>query len=1184
MIRDTAFRRAAWASASADFDCAAHLVTERFGEWRSPDVDSGGARHWVYIDLGAETRITLVSIRWGEDRAADYVVQLSNDAETWTDTDEADICVSARYVRLLCLRPEGARYSVKRIEVYGDNDIKEYDTACGWRIERAGEVKASGEAISMPSFDVSSWLPAVVPGTALVSYLAAGAIPDPNRDDWQFQVSEAFFTADFWYRKSLYIPSDRRGKRISLNFDAINWKADVYFNGRKLQNALPHREKSIEGAFIRARFDITEFVHFGDYNAVAALIYKNDTPGEVTTQGLAEGPGPNGGLLGADNPTLHASVGWDWLPTIRGRNTGIYGDFHISYDSGAVLIDPWMETDLDIREVSASIAAEDFARELDTSFVGADRDGESFVLDLGQARRIGSVTVVWGAQSGGASADAESRHAAKFKIETSADGERWANIDAHPGGEVQTPWFGVKTAEPNPGSDFFEGHAVSDSVQGATALPVVDMGAWGPGRPAPFPVFEPREARYIRFTSIERREQNGALLPTIVRGLRVYAESPSEAEQSMTRRYELDGSKARLTFRAEVRNLETRPVTASIAGVISPNGVVFTYGLTLAPGETKAVEIDNITLENPRLWWPNTYGEPFLHEVSLLVKTDGGEKSLSRFKFGVRKFTYPIDGGIMTLYCNGARIVAKGGNWGMDDGLKRDTPAVYDAKARLHAEANMTMIRNWIGMTNHPAFYDACDKYGILIWDDFWLANPVDGPEPADVPMFLENAADRIKKYRSHASLAIYCGRNEGNPSPEIDAPLRRLTETLDGTRIYFPCSAMPPVGSGGGYSLAWQGGERGIKQYFNDVTSPVLRSERGIPNVPEKSSLRRFLSPKNLWPISEAWALHDWTYHMNGPASSYMGAVRDYLGGAFEIPADNVQGQKPDENDPVFREYKKAVYKMINDACAAWSFDDFCRAAQMINFEHHRGLFEALGARRSNGLLMWMSQSSWPSLMWQTYDWYLNTNGGYFGAKAGNQPTRALWDPRRDALLVANHTAREYENAVVRAELFNLYGKLVYEREYGDISMGADESGLFVAALDFSPSDTDVVFLRLRLYDENGAVLGENTYWHNRREYQNYRALIALPPADIALSVSEPERVEQDDGRNTVGAYERYTVTVKNTGSVPAVQLALRAETPDGETVSPVFWSNNYLTLMPGETATVTAELPAGIALYINL
>ncbi|MDR0904553.1 MAG: hypothetical protein LBN00_00020 [Oscillospiraceae bacterium] len=1020
-----------------------------------------------------------------------------------------------------------------------------------WRVAPATDVTASGETLVASSFDDANWLPATVPGTVLVSYVNAGRVPDPFYDDNHRLLDEDFFTADFWYRNTLTIPKTAQNRRVFLCFDAINWKSDIFFNGYLLKNFYKTHKHSIEGAFIRGRFDVTDYVDFGGKNHIAVKIYKNATPGLVTTQGLAEGPGPNGGLLGADNPTLHASVGWDWLPTIAGRNIGIYGNVYLEFTGAARLVDPWIQTDLDITETSVTLAAENFLASADT-YRKFDAAGGGFTLDLGEPKTLGSVTILWGTESGGAAADFESRHAAKFRLETSPDGENWSNFDAHPGGDANTVWFGVHNAPPHAGTAELEGHAISDSVQGATAMPVIDMGSWGPGEPVPFPVFSPQKARYIRFTVLALRELNGRAVPTIIKELRAFAESPQQVEQTLTRKYALDASKANLTFRTAVTNSTKRTVFAKWHGEIDGVPSAFTRSFKLEPGQTLDLE-QPFTLENPHLWWPNTYGGQHLYTAKFRVETDGDISDERTFKFGVRQFSYPIDGGILTLYCNGVRIVAKGGNWGMDDGLKRDTPEIYDHKVRLHAEANLTMIRNWIGMTNHDAFYDACDKYGVLVWDDFWLANPVDGPHPNDTEMFLENAADKIKHYRRHAALALYCGRNEGDPPPELNDPLRALTETLDGTRTYFPNSAMAPVGSGGGYSLAWQGGSRGVKQYFDDVTSPVLRSERGIPNVPTLESLRKFIAPEHLWPISETWALHDWTYHMNGPASSYMGALQDYLGGDFDIPVDNVQGQAPDESDPIFREYKAAVLKMCAEAGNAWTIEDFSRAAQMINFEHHRGLFDALAARRSNGLLMWMSQSSWPSLMWQTYDYYLDTNGGYFGVKAGNRPTRAIFDPRDDRVLLANHTGTAFENVVTVVELFDIDGKPVFSREYALDLLDADAAGVFVTNVDFSASPSDIAFLRLWLKHENN-IICENIYWHNIKNYQDYRELYAIPATKLTF-------ICKTTGENT------YELTVTNTGAYPSVQTRIVND------ALPVFYSDNYFTLLPGETRVITAE-----------
>ena len=147
-----------------------------------------------------------------------------------------------------------------------------------------------------------------------------------------------------------------------------------------------------------------------------------------------------------------------------------------------------------------------------------------------------------------------------------------------------------------------------------------------------------------------------------------------------------------------------------------PGNISFSKTVKVPANAREEMSIDGIVLNNPELWWPNTYGRQPLYTADVTISAEGTVHHSVSFKFGVREFTYPIDGNRLGIYCNGIRILAKGGNWGMDDGLKMDTPEKYDDKMRLHAEANFTMIRNWVGMTNHRAFYEAADKYGILIW------------------------------------------------------------------------------------------------------------------------------------------------------------------------------------------------------------------------------------------------------------------------------------------------------------------------------------------------------------------------------------------------------------------------------------------------------------------------------------
>ena len=1249
-LRNVAFRRAAWHSSAANYDNTGQLIADgvigvlsdevidysgtsasnpTYGQMipgivNSEWISASNGEEWVYLDFGAITSLRSVKAHWGANYAIAYDIQISNDAKTWKTVARAagaaDSAVETklatregRYLRILCKTSSGANYIIREVEVMGVNKVDyrlaaqpapEADgsqklTGGNWTIQRASQVNAGGETLSRAGYDDSGWLPATVPGTAFVSYLKAGAVPDPYYDNWQFQASDIFFTANFWYRNSFVIPASQQGKKVYLNFDAINWKADVWFNGRLLANNLPGYAHSIEGAFTRAKFDVSALANYGGQNYLAVLIHRNKTPGLVTTQGLAEGPLGNGGELGQDNPTIHAAVGWDWLPTIRGRDIGIYNDVTVTYGGAVQMENAWMETDLDITETSANISAKNLAigktvtqpvtqnaanlgyvndNDEKTQWIGEDIDGAGFTVDLGDMTKINSLQLIWGSEAGGAAAAAEDRHPAKFKVQVSDDGVNWRNFDSYAGGEVNTGWFGVRRADPAPGTEEYAGFDISNEVPGPVATVKVSFA----GNDAfPMRIPAPQNARYVRFVGTKQRQveqQGNRIVPTRVKEIRIYAETTAEVGQSMIRTYALNASKADLTFRTDVHSYGSMGSASSnvtIQGVITPGNIRFSKTVRVPENSNQEVMIDGIVLDHPELWWPNTYGGQHLYTADVTISADGAVQDRTKFKFGVREFTYPIDGNRLSIYCNGTRILAKGGNWGMDDGLKTDTPEKYDDKMRLHAEENYTMIRNWVGMTNNRAFYEAADKYGILIWDDFWLANPADGPNPDNETMFLDNAVDKIKKNRYHAALLLYCGRNESAPPKSLDNGLKQRTQDYDGTRIYFPNSASDPVGSGGGYAIAAMPNRNngtGIKEYFDEVPNVTLRSECGIPNVPSLESMKKFLPEEKLWPINESWALHDWTYHMNGPANTYMDALQLYKPGAFIVPTDNVRGQNPNSTDPVFVRYKGEVLEMVEAAGKAYTLEEFQKIAQLINYENFKGVYEGLTVKRSNGFLMWMSQSSWPSFMWQTYDWYLDTNAGYFGAKAANQATHAVWDPRDDSIVLSNMTPKTYNGVTTNMKVFDLDGKVVSEQTWNTPTLGPDAYGikLATATADFAKSPTDLVFIRLTVKGSSGNVLGDTLYWHNWKDYMHYESLNRLPEVRLRAALSPKSTVAGEIGEGN----DLYAITLSNNSSAPAVQTRIRTiSSATDEDILPAFYSDNYFSLMPGESKTVTVE-----------
>jgi hypothetical protein len=244
----------------------------------------------------------------------------------------------------------------------------------------------------------------------------------------------------------------------------------------------------------------------------------------------------------------------------------------------------------------------------------------------------------------------------------------------------------------------------------------------------------------------------------------------------------------------------------------------------------------------------------------------------------------------------------------------------YDAAVRYHRDMNFTMIRNWVGQIGEDEFYDACDRYGIVVWQDFWLANPWDGPDPANNEMFLINVKDTILRIRNHPSVGLYCGRNEGYPPKPVDDGIRATLASLHPGIHYIPSSADDVVSGHGPYQAM------PLRSYFEQRATPKFHSEMGMPNIASLDSLRLMLPEPALWPQGSAWDLHDFC-----------------LGGA--------QGGKS-FNERILKSYGGA------DNAANW-----VRLAQFVYYEGYRAMFEAQSRNRM-GLLIWMSHPAWPSFV----------------------------------------------------------------------------------------------------------------------------------------------------------------------------------------------------------------------------
>lgn len=503
-----------------------------------------------------------------------------------------------------------------------------------------------------------------------------------------------------------------------------------------------------------------------------------------------------------------------------------------------------------------------------------------------------------------------------------------------------------------------------------------------------------------------------------------------------------------------LRNESSAPVSGVLEARIEGTRLTARRAVTLGPHETKNVGIA-WSMNHPRLWWPNGYGKPELYRLKLRFVQGRSTSDAQETSFGVRQFGYFRPGSDkMTIHVNGVPIMCRGGNWGIDEAMKRSPVARIDAQVRLHRDANCNMIRNWVGQSTQEDFYAACDKYGILVWDDFWLANPSDGPPPVDEALFLANAREKILRYRNHPSIAVWCGRNEGMPPPALEAGLERLTSKLDGTRFYQAhSSATHGVSGGGPY------GQVPFARYFS--VGDGMHTEVGAPSIPTLESIQGMMPQTDGWPINDDWAYHDFTRGAQG-GDRYMNELSQRYG--------PVAGLK-----------------------------DFVRKGAMLGYETYRAIFEGRNARLfapASGTLLWMSNPAQPSFVWQLYHHDLDPTAAMFGTKVANESVHAQMTPD-GKVQVVNTTPKPFHGDL----WIDFYGADGLQGEWSYIpgEKPAEFPASATTTMEYAALDQPLV--RLRLF-EGERLVSENVYWP-----QGATLLDALPKVTLEGSVRRTKR-----------------------------------------------------------------------------
>jgi beta-mannosidase len=585
---------------------------------------------------------------------------------------------------------------------------------------------------------------------------------------------------------------------------------------------------------------------------------------------------------------------------------------------------------------------------------------------------------------------------------------------------------------------------------------------------------------------------------------------------------------AALTVQATLSNVTATAQSGMLAGVIG--GIAFQQYFLLAPYATRTVTFNpantpSLQISNPQLWWPNGYGPQNLYTLQLTALVDGLISDTNSVSFGIRQISYALPGSTnLALIVNGVPVIVKGGAWGMDEAMKRVPLARLDAQIHLHQQANFNLIRNWVGQSTSEDLFDLCDQYGIMLWDEFFQPNPSDGPDPNNVTLYLANVQDTILRFRNHPCIALWCGRNEGVPTPAaVELGDSNLVETLDPQRWYQASSTSGAgVSSGGPYD--WQAPE---DYYSVDVP---FKTEIGCGvSVPTLEAIQAMMPSSDWEVINNDWADHDFL-----PGTQQGGVPYGY------------------------------AYTIASRYGPYANLADFARKGQLANYEAHRAVFEGRLTelfQPVTGIINWMSHPSHPSFIYQLYGWDLEPNASLFGARKGCEPIHVMMNQNNWHLMVVNSTPQALSGLTVNTWVYNLDGSPRYA--HTNTLAAAASTCTDLGAIAFPSGLSAVHFVKLQLFDSSNNLVSDNFYWRELVQ-DDLQALNTLPM--VTLNV---QATEQLNSSNCL-----LSVTLSNPAPVVALMTHLQLrQASSGLRVLPVFYSDNFVSLLPGETRTITLQ-----------
>jgi exo-1,4-beta-D-glucosaminidase len=630
-----------------------------------------------------------------------------------------------------------------------------------------------------------------------------------------------------------------------------------------------------------------------------------------------------------------------------------------------------------------------------------------------------------------------------------------------------------------------------------------------------------------------------------------------------------DLSRAALTVKVQARNLDASAREATITGVVA--GVSLRRTIHLDAGQTQTVSFSpksdpGLDLNHPQVWWPVGMGAHPLYTLQMAAAVDDVISDRASSTFGIRSVSSHLtQHGFRQFVINGKPVLIRGAGWAPDMFL-RDDPKRMETEFSYVVNLGLNALRSE-GKLEDAGFYDLADRFGLMIlagWEccDKWESWAKTGGEPwdaADEKVAAASMASEARLLRNHPSVIGFLIGSDNAPPPAISKMYVDTLHAEDWSLPIIAAAADQGTAETGPSGMKMAGPYAWIPPayWYADKLGGAFGFDSEVSagaSIPLLDDLTRMLAPQELealWKYPQARQFHA------SAAWSIFATIE-----SFDTALARRYGQPK-------------------------SLEDYVAKSQLENYDNVRAQFEAFNAhmdaaKPSTGVIYWMLNNAWPSLHWHLYDYFLNPAGAYFGAKIANEPLHIQYSYDTRAIMLVNHTLnREHGlRAVIRVR--NLDGSVAYERRLKDIDLkgnGAQQLAMLPALDGLSRT----YFIELELASAAGKSISRNVYWLSTQtdeldwanstwyltpvtRYADLTPLQSLPTATSEVHVTMRHE----------GAEDIASVTLTVPPSSKAVALFQHVsikQSAGGEPILPIQWSDNDVTLWPGESLTLTAH-----------